>query len=164
MCFAKCVCVFDSEGTFNPSFDNECSMGLEADAVILAIGQSTDLGFAMDEGVAVSNYLLKVDDKTLETNVKGIFAGGANDPARLLRGAEVVADPATTVASARASEGPDAWAAFGVSVGRIMDGCAVLRHLANKAAAVGHLDHAQEEWPGIRFLKTLESTLETVAA
>ena len=27
-----------------------------------------------------------------------------------------------------------------------------------------HLEHAQEEWPGIRFLKTLESTLETAAA
>ncbi|MEJ2717087.1 MAG: FAD-dependent oxidoreductase, partial [Deltaproteobacteria bacterium] len=76
ICFNKCVCVFDAEGAFNPSFDNECTMGIEADAVILAIGQSTDLGFAMDEGVAVSNYLLKVDERTMETNVEGIFAGG----------------------------------------------------------------------------------------
>ncbi|MGM0578211.1 MAG: reverse transcriptase domain-containing protein [Myxococcota bacterium] len=37
---------------------------------------------------------------------------------------------------------PD-WASFGVAVERVMAGCAVLRHLADKAATVGHLDHSE---------------------
>jgi NADPH-dependent glutamate synthase beta subunit-like oxidoreductase len=76
ICFTRCVCVFDSAGKFNPSFDNECTMGLAADTIILAIGQSTDLAFAFGEGVAVQANLVRVDDKSQETNVAGIFAGG----------------------------------------------------------------------------------------
>jgi NADPH-dependent glutamate synthase beta subunit-like oxidoreductase/Pyruvate/2-oxoacid:ferredoxin oxidoreductase delta subunit len=76
ICFKKCVCVFDSEGRFNPSYDDECTMGLEADTVILAIGQSSDLDFATQEGVKVENRLIKADEKNLETNIPGIFSGG----------------------------------------------------------------------------------------
>jgi len=76
ICFKKCVCVFDSQGRFNPSYDDECTMGIEADAVILAIGQAADLDFASDAGVGIENRLIKADEKTLETNVDGIFAGG----------------------------------------------------------------------------------------
>jgi NADPH-dependent glutamate synthase beta subunit-like oxidoreductase len=76
ICFKKCVCVFDAKGHFNPSYDEECTMGLEADTAILAIGQSSDLDFLSDVGVNVHNRLIEVDDKTLQTNIPGIFAGG----------------------------------------------------------------------------------------
>jgi len=76
ICFKKCVCVFDADGRFNPRYDDECRMSLEADTIVLAIGQSADLAFAVDEGVSVKGTLVQVDEKTLETNVKGIFAGG----------------------------------------------------------------------------------------
>lgn len=76
ICFKQCVCVFDSEGKFNPSYNDECTMGLAADTIILAIGQSSDLSFAEAEGVSVRGNLVQVNEKTLETNVPGIFAGG----------------------------------------------------------------------------------------
>ncbi len=76
ICFKQCVCIFDRDGKFNPSYDDECTMGLKADTVILAIGQSSDLHFVEIEGVAVHDNLVRVEEKTLETNVPGIFAGG----------------------------------------------------------------------------------------
>ena len=76
ICFKRCVCVYDSDGTFNPSYDDECAMGLEADTIILAIGQSSDPGFVQAEGVNVRRNFIEIDEKTLETNVPGIFAGG----------------------------------------------------------------------------------------
>jgi NADPH-dependent glutamate synthase beta subunit-like oxidoreductase len=74
--FKRCVCVFDGEGEFNPTFDDECAMGIEADTIIPAVGQQTDLGFARDAGIELKQGLVKVDEKTLQTSVEGIFAGG----------------------------------------------------------------------------------------
>ena len=41
------------------------------------------------------------------------------------------------------SEALPAWEDLGAPVARMMSGCAILRHLAQKAAAVGHLSHAE---------------------
>jgi heterodisulfide reductase subunit A-like polyferredoxin len=50
---------------------------LDADAVIVAIGQAADLGFTQREGIPSSTKgLLEADPLTLETPVKGVFAGG----------------------------------------------------------------------------------------
>ncbi len=77
VCFKKCVCVFDEEGKFNPGFDDECSMGIQADTVIMAIGQVADLGFAQPSGInTVANRRLEVDPVTLQTSLPGVFAGG----------------------------------------------------------------------------------------
>jgi formate dehydrogenase (NADP+) beta subunit len=76
ICFQKCLCVFDSKGTFNPSYDSECTMTLDADVIILAIGQASNLDFATAGGVAVQRGLISVDEKTLHTSVNGVFAGG----------------------------------------------------------------------------------------
>ena len=43
--FVACSRVFDEEGRFNPQFDESKTMRIEADAVILAIGQQPDLSF-----------------------------------------------------------------------------------------------------------------------
>ena len=76
ICFQKCVCVFDSQGKFSPSYDNACTMSLDADAIIMAIGQTSDLNFATACRIEVQRGLVKVDEKSLHTNVNGIFAGG----------------------------------------------------------------------------------------
>ncbi|HTY25932.1 MAG TPA: FAD-dependent oxidoreductase [Desulfomonilaceae bacterium] len=78
VCFNKCVCVFDEHGKFNPSFDDQCSMGVAADTVILAIGQRVDAGLAESLGSIEKlrgNYIV-VDPITYSTSVEGVFAAG----------------------------------------------------------------------------------------
>jgi NADPH-dependent glutamate synthase beta subunit-like oxidoreductase len=76
--FKRCTAVFDEEGRFNPQYDESELMTLEADTVLLSIGQACDMSFA--EGVPdldVSPRGPSVKDPiTLETNIPGIFVGG----------------------------------------------------------------------------------------
>jgi NADPH-dependent glutamate synthase beta subunit-like oxidoreductase len=80
---SRCVSVFDEAGNFSPVFDDTRNT-LETDQVILAIGQSTDLGFCdgfspwSDDrrGMPVKDGLLSADPETQETGVDGVFAGG----------------------------------------------------------------------------------------
>ena len=71
-----CVSVFDDQCVFDPKFD-ETKKTVEADQVILAIGQDSDLSF-LDAGspIAVKRGLIVVDETTLETGMKGVYAGG----------------------------------------------------------------------------------------
>lgn len=76
--FKRCTAVFDGEGRFNPQYDESELMTLEADTVLIAIGQACDMSFAAGvpdlevspRGPVVTNPL------TLETNVAGLFVGG----------------------------------------------------------------------------------------
>jgi len=70
--------VFDAEGRFNPTFDDSRTMALEADSVILAIGQQPDFGFLSDtDGIELSpTGTVKINPKTLATTAPGVFAGG----------------------------------------------------------------------------------------
>jgi len=70
----SCTSVFDKEGRFSPSYDESVSCVISADTVVAAIGQTTDLSFADAEMKAGPR--LKTDPDTLETGVKGIYAGG----------------------------------------------------------------------------------------
>src|SRR6202795_1647371 len=74
----KCVRVFDDAGRFRPQFDENNTHTVDADAVILAIGQAPDLSFVTPEdGVTVTPAgTLKIDPITLETGIAGVFAGG----------------------------------------------------------------------------------------
>ncbi|MCF8106500.1 MAG: FAD-dependent oxidoreductase [Desulfohalobiaceae bacterium] len=76
--FSRCVAVFDSEGRFNPSCDEQDLWYVEADHVIVAIGQALDLSFLSDEERLERELWggLAVDRNTLATNIKGVFAGG----------------------------------------------------------------------------------------
>jgi NADPH-dependent glutamate synthase beta subunit-like oxidoreductase len=71
-----CVSVFDDPCVFNPKFD-ETRKTIEADQIILAIGQASDLSF-IDAGspIAVKRGLIVVDETNLETGMKGVYAGG----------------------------------------------------------------------------------------
>jgi len=70
-----CVSVFDSEGVFAPKFAEGPTPTIEADAVIIAIGQNAD-ETAFPELDKSPSGTIKVDNTTLETNIKGVFAGG----------------------------------------------------------------------------------------
>ena len=71
-----CERVKDATGKFDPVFDTNRLMTLEADHVILAVGQGTDL--AVLEGSSVENNrgFIVADPRTKMTNVPGVFAGG----------------------------------------------------------------------------------------
>jgi len=73
----RCTSVFDHEGRFNPSFDEEQTTSIEADSVIIAIGQASDLSF-LDEKSAIQTPrgVIDVDENTLQTRAPKIFAGG----------------------------------------------------------------------------------------
>lgn len=74
----KCTCVFDEEGKFNPRYDENEIWELEADTVIMAIGQKADSSF-LPENTDIElgrGDKFKVDPVTLQTNNEKIFAGG----------------------------------------------------------------------------------------
>jgi len=75
--FKKCTRVFDDMGNFSPEYDEQDLTTIEADSVIVAIGQAADLSFTEAQGIAVSKKGgLEADPITLETPVEGVFAGG----------------------------------------------------------------------------------------
>jgi NADPH-dependent glutamate synthase beta subunit-like oxidoreductase len=69
---------YDQEGRFNPVLDSNIEERLEADTVILAIGQQADVAFLKPEdGVQLTpQFTIKVDRNTLATSAPGIYAGG----------------------------------------------------------------------------------------
>ena len=75
--FMRCTEVFDDSCSFNPQYDPSDLTSLEAETIIVAIGQAADLSFAEKEEIAVTKRGgLEADPVTLETPVKGLFAGG----------------------------------------------------------------------------------------
>jgi len=73
----RCTSVFDNEGRFNPSFDEEETASIEADTVIIAIGQASDLSFLDGKSaIQTPRGVIEVDENTLQTGVPKIFAGG----------------------------------------------------------------------------------------
>lgn len=73
-----CTSVFDSSGRFNPQFAKGTEEVLDADTLIMAIGQTSDLTWVRPEdGIELSpRNTINVDPKTLATSAAGIFAGG----------------------------------------------------------------------------------------
>ncbi|MBT3232963.1 MAG: FAD-dependent oxidoreductase [Calditrichaeota bacterium] len=74
----SCTRVFDENGRFNPKFDEDSTLNLEADNVILAIGQQSDLSFLSEEDkIELTPYgTLKIDPASLATSSPDVFAGG----------------------------------------------------------------------------------------
>lgn len=89
----RCTSVFDSAGNFCPYFD-ETKITIEADQVILAVGQASETAFCSDfcfledeAGLAVQKGLIVIDAETQQTELRGVFAGGdaANGPATVIQ-------------------------------------------------------------------------------
>jgi NADPH-dependent glutamate synthase beta subunit-like oxidoreductase len=74
----RVVSVFDTSGRFNPSYDDDDVVTVDADSCILAIGQKADLSFLRPEdGIELTpGGGIKVDPETLATSAAGVFAGG----------------------------------------------------------------------------------------
>jgi len=73
----RCTAVYDSDGRFSPVFDADVTKVVDADQIILAIGQKSDLSF-IDPGLALNTDrgLITVDPETHATSLPGVFAGG----------------------------------------------------------------------------------------
>ncbi len=73
--FQRCTQVFDDCGCFAPSFD-DCELHyLDADTVIVAIGQQADRAFLESTGL-VQDTKMAVDPLTLQTSDKKVFVAG----------------------------------------------------------------------------------------
>jgi len=71
-----CERVKDETGKFEPQFDTNRLLTLEADHVILAVGQGTDLAVLEGSGVENNRGFVVADPNTRMTSVPGVFAGG----------------------------------------------------------------------------------------
>jgi NADPH-dependent glutamate synthase beta subunit-like oxidoreductase/ferredoxin/NADH:ubiquinone oxidoreductase subunit F (NADH-binding) len=74
--FQFCEQTRGEDGRFDPKFDAARLLTLEADHVILATGQGTDLKILDGSEVESTRGFIVADPKTLMTKVPGVFAGG----------------------------------------------------------------------------------------
>jgi NADPH-dependent glutamate synthase beta subunit-like oxidoreductase len=98
----SCTSVFDENGRFNPSFDTSVKQMIEADQIILAIGQSTDISYTGDQ-VKNNNGWIVIDEKTRATNLKGVYAGGdvTSGPASVIHAVAAGRETAYSIADIR---------------------------------------------------------------
>lgn len=75
----RCVSVRDTDGRFNPQYDeNDCVM-YKSDCILLATGQNVDISFLggkFIEQLKTARGLISVDTETYRTPHKGIYAAG----------------------------------------------------------------------------------------
>jgi len=72
----KCTSVFnEATGRFDPKLDNSVKETIEADSVILAVGQRVDLSYIEPE-LGISGRAITSDPETQQTNIPGLYAGG----------------------------------------------------------------------------------------
>lgn len=84
----KCTSVFDREGKFNPAYDEKTTKRIEGKTVILAVGQTADLGYLSGQkGIKVQSGRIEANPKDLSTGEQGIFAGGdvVSGPASIIQ-------------------------------------------------------------------------------
>ncbi|MFT7681590.1 MAG: NADPH-dependent glutamate synthase beta subunit-like oxidoreductase [Moritella dasanensis] len=76
--FRKCIAVFDADGKFNPSYDENDTKIVLADHVLLSVGQAMDWGSILaDSNVVLNpNQTIQADADTFQTGEPDIFAGG----------------------------------------------------------------------------------------
>ncbi len=76
--FMRCIRVFDEKGRFAPQYDNKDTILVEADHVLLSVGQSIDWCEILKGSQAElnPNNTIQVDDITYQTGQPDVFAGG----------------------------------------------------------------------------------------
>lgn len=84
----RCVSAFDEEGRFDPQYDENELITVNADSILMAIGQLVDLSF-IDEKYQIEldkRGLIDVSEDSQMTSRPGIFAGGdmTNGPATVI--------------------------------------------------------------------------------
>jgi NADPH-dependent glutamate synthase beta subunit-like oxidoreductase len=97
--------VFDADGRFSPVFDSDDLQVLEADTIILAIGQAIDLDALGDNGPEISpRRTIQIDWDTGATSLAGVWSGGdaAKGPRTLI---DAIADGRRTATDIHRSFG-----------------------------------------------------------
>lgn len=75
--FVRCTSVFDEHKRFAPQFDDKEEMTLEADNILLAVGQAPDLSFIDAEDIKLNDRgLLEVGDDSIHTSASDVFVAG----------------------------------------------------------------------------------------
>ena len=76
--FKKCTSVFDENKRFNPKYDENETKIVEADCVLLSIGQAFDWGGLLQDSKMElnGNKTVKADSLTYQTSQPDVFAGG----------------------------------------------------------------------------------------
>jgi len=76
--FMKCISVFDEDKRFNPAYDENKTILVKAEHILISIGQSIDWGnLIMDSNVKRnSNNTAVADSLTFQTNQPDVFVGG----------------------------------------------------------------------------------------
>ena len=74
--FKKCTRLRDETGRFSPLYDENDTMTVEGDAILLAVGQQIDLSY-LDERLAVQTQRGRISvEESQMTTRPGVFAGG----------------------------------------------------------------------------------------
>ena len=73
----RCISVRDEKGAFNPQYDQNEKITVNADSILMAIGQKVDLSFLGEKyELALKRGLIEVAEETQQTSRPGVFAGG----------------------------------------------------------------------------------------
>ncbi len=73
----RCTSVFDKKGAFSPVFGNNVTQTVEADQIIIAIGQKPDFSYIVPETEKmIGGDALLVEEGSQQTALPGVFAGG----------------------------------------------------------------------------------------
>ncbi len=74
----KCTSVFNDKGKFDPKYDESLTDKISGEEIIICIGQETDVTLENDKigRTLFLNGFIKADPESMQTGVKGIFAGG----------------------------------------------------------------------------------------
>jgi ferredoxin len=97
--------VFDEDGRFAPTYNTDDMQIIDADTVILAIGQAVDIQALGDDGPRTTQRrTIEVGPDSLHTSLEGVWAGGdaAHGPRSLI---EAIADGRKVAAEIHASFG-----------------------------------------------------------
>jgi CO/xanthine dehydrogenase FAD-binding subunit len=71
----QCTSVFNERGEFRPTFATDVKKIVEADQIILAIGQTADLSY-VHQSLTTERGLIAVNKDSQATSMPGVFAGG----------------------------------------------------------------------------------------
>ncbi|KUO58273.1 MAG: pyridine nucleotide-disulfide oxidoreductase [Gracilibacter sp. BRH_c7a] len=72
----ECSSVFDEDGKFNPQYNESNTKFINADTVVIAIGQTMINDFVEDKNLLAPNGKMQADQVTLQTANPKVFAGG----------------------------------------------------------------------------------------
>lgn len=76
--FRKCISTFDEEGRFNPKYDDQDTVVIDADHVLISVGQTIEWGAILENSQVLlnPNRTAKADSLTYQSDQKDIFVGG----------------------------------------------------------------------------------------